>query len=288
MHMVPVDAVDKPPIAAHGLSHVGKVREENQDAIHVCRPDDERSAHFGYLYAIADGMGGYEHGGIASTLALEKLFESFYTGQPTQPIQRLRSGIQNANLGVYQAAQRLQARMGTTLTAVCIMGNRAHIAHIGDSRAYLIRNRQATCLTNDHTMVGDLVRMRLLSPDKVRTHNQRSVLNKSLGMELFVQPDITQVEVRHEDRIILCTDGVWSVVQDDDFARLGAVSPDTDTLSKHLIDLALEKDSDDNISAISLHLQRLSTQPFAGEQRRGLNLGRLFRSRPQQQDLHES
>ena len=144
------------------------------------------------LYALADGMGGYAHGGVASSLALETFIRSS-TARPGPPLKDLRRSMESANLSVYQAAQRLGAgRMGTTLTALHLLGDTLHLAHVGDSRAYLIRAGRAICLTNDHTTVGDLVRMKVISPDKVRTHAQRSILSKAVGLGLFIQPDMTQ------------------------------------------------------------------------------------------------
>src|SRR5262245_31865555 len=220
-----------PKIAAHGRSETGKVREDNQDAIRISDPDDQLTIDHGHMYAIADGMGGYEHGGLASATALQLLWETFYGDSAPAP-RKLRKAVDQANLGIYQAAQRMgSVRMGTTLTAATLIGNQLHIAHIGDSRLYLIRQGGATCLTNDHTTVGELVRMRVLSPDKVRGHSQRSILNKCLGIDLFVQPDITQVPVQEGDVLILCTDGVWSVIQDGEFAMLAADHHDTVALS---------------------------------------------------------
>ena len=159
--------------------------------------------------------------------------------------------------------------MGTTLTAVNIVGNKLHIAHIGDSRAYLIRDRKSKCLTNDHTRVGELVRMKVLSPEKVRTHSQRSMLDKCLGMELFVQPDIFQVPVKSGDIIVLCSDGVWAMIQDDEFAQLITDSNDPENLCRQIVELAMERESDDNLSIIILYLHRLApskvdekTNPF--------------------------
>src|SRR5262249_587496 len=152
---------------------------------------------------------------VASATALNVFFETFYGSDSKKIGQTMRSAIQSANVGVFQQAQKM-GRMGTTLTAVNLAGNKLHIAHIGDSRAYLIRNGKASCLTNDHTMVGELVRMRVLTPDKVRTHAQRSKLEKCLGIELFIQPDITEIALMPNDIIILCTDGVWSVIEDDE------------------------------------------------------------------------
>ena len=247
-------------IKSYSYTHVGKVRDDNQDAVRLCDPVDELTIADGHLYGIADGMGGYAHGGVASSLALETFFETFYAANGVAPSQKLRVGVQNANLSVYQTSQRLKAgRMGTTLTAVNIVGRKLHIAHIGDSRAYLIRDRKSTCLTNDHTQVGELVRMRVLSPEKVRTHSQRSKLEKCLGMELFVQPDIFNVPVKPGDIVVLCSDGVWAMIQDDEFAQLVTDTKDPENLCKHIVELAMERDSDDNLSIIILYLHQLAT-----------------------------
>src|SRR5512143_2958854 len=186
-------------IECSGLSHIGSVREDNQDAI---RLSGETPMADRRLFALADGMGGYSHGGIASQVALETFFETFYGDTAAVVPRRLRRGIDAANLGVYQMAQRLGAvRMGTTLTAVTVVDQQLHVAHVGDSRAYLLRNRRAQCLTNDHTHVCDMVRMKVIPPDKGRTQAQRSILTKGLGLTLFVQPDITQVTLQDGDRL---------------------------------------------------------------------------------------
>ena len=245
-----------PQIEGGGLSVVGPVRQDNQDSIRL--PGDQDNMP-GLLFAIADGMGGYAHGGVASLLALES-FSSTLAAQKDAPIHKaLLRGVETANLHVYQKAQQLQAgRMGTTLTAAYILGNTLHLAHVGDSRAYLIRDGRPVCLTADHTMVGDMVRSKLISHDKVRTHAQRSYLTKSLGTTLFVQPDIIQQKLREGDRLILCSDGVWSVVEDDEFARIASEPTSMDSISRNLIDLALLHKTDDNASVVVFHLHKLS------------------------------
>lgn len=259
--MRPVHRTDL-KLRSSGSTLTGHIREDNQDAIRLCEPEAGSSAAaHGTLYAVADGMGGYAHGGLASTTALEALFTTFYAGNPRRVADKLRSGVQAANLALHREAQRLGVpRIGSTLTALHVSGNRLHLAHVGDSRAYLVRGSGATCLTNDHTPVGDLVRMRVLSPDKVRTHSQRNLINRCLGVDLFVQPDVTQVEARENDVLILCSDGVWSVIQDDEFARLGQAAAGSEALSRTLVDLALERGSDDNVSAIAVHVQHLGHQ----------------------------
>ena len=244
-------------LQAAGASQAGHVREENQDHILISEHDPEGR---GQLCVLADGMGGYAHGGVASRTAVEALLAVFYAGPPHQAAQNLREGIQQANLEVHRAAQRLNAaQMGTTLTALHIGAGSLAIAHVGDSRAYLVRGGQARCLTNDHTVVGDLVRMKVLSPDQVRGHARRSVLSKSLGLSLFVQPDLIQCPLQPDDIVILCSDGVWAFVQDSEFAGLAADVREPEALSRRLIELAMAHDSDDNVSAIAVRIQHPGT-----------------------------
>jgi serine/threonine protein phosphatase PrpC len=259
-----------PGIEYSGLSDVGPVREDNQDAIQL--PNRHMSAERGWLYALADGMGGYAHGRMASTLALQKLFDIYYGERAMPATKALRRGIELANLGVYKEAQRLRAgRMGTTLTAASVIGSTLYLAHVGDSRAYLIRDQRAICLTEDHTTVGDLVRMKVLPPEKVRTHAQRSVLTKGIGLTLFVKPDLTKHTLKEGDRLILCSDGVWSVIEDHEFAQMAAKTNGARELSQGLIDLALDRQTDDNVSAITVHVQSLSPSTAGNEhERKGL------------------
>jgi len=213
-------------------------------------------------------MGGYEYGAVASALALELFFKAFYaTAGREEDI--LRRSVVGANLGVYQEAQRLTTRMGTTLTAVSISHDHLCLAHVGDSRAYLVRRNHVTCLTNDHTAVADLVRMRIISPDKLRTHAQRSVLNRCLGLNMFVQPDISQVKIESGDIVVLCSDGVWSAIQDEEFAQVASQSPAPDTLSRHLVDLALRRQTEDDLSVIAIGIHEMPPKAARDECAKG-------------------
>ena len=268
-----------------GLSHIGIVRADNQDAIRLARDH----APGRRLFAVADGMGGYSHGGVASTTALETFFDTFYSDPHANVARLLKRCVDKANLSVVQAAQQLGVvRMGTTLTAVSLIGHRLHLAHVGDSRAYLIRDRQATVLTHDHTHVGDLVRMKVITPDKLRTHAQRSILTKGLGLGLFVQPDITQQSLRDNDRIILCSDGVWSVIEDDEFAQVAQTAHSAAELSQRLIDLALDRESDDNLSAIAIHVHHLGPALPESNNRRSWSLPNPFHKRTYEHHVNKS
>ena len=112
--------------------------------------------------------------------------------------------------------------MGTTLTAVGIRGRRLWIAHAGDSRAYLVRHGRSRCLTEDHTAVGDLVRMNIISKDKVRTHAHRSILTRAVGLGMFLQPDVLSMRLQAGDRMVLCSDGLWSSIEDEEIGSLAA------------------------------------------------------------------
>jgi protein phosphatase len=263
-----------PEVESSGLSVVGLVREDNQDAIHW--HDTQHTPDSGLLYAIADGMGGYSHGGVASNLALEAMTHALFNGK--LPSQRaLRKGIDNANLGVYNTALKMGvARMGTTLTAAFLLGCTLHLAHVGDSRAYLIRQGRATCLTIDHTTVGEMVRAKLLSANKIRTHANRSILTRAIGIGLFVQPDITQHKLQEGDRIILCSDGIWSVIEDDEFAQISNELP-VEKICKALVDLALQRETDDNASVVVFHVKKL--HPISKENTRLENSGWLYKLR---------
>ena len=234
----------------HALSHIGNVREDNQDALR----SDVTADGLVRCYAVADGMGGYEHGGIASAAALETFMQTVvnWSGglqSAAQIDQAMRRAVQDANVAVYQEALRLHARMGTTLTAICVSGQWVHIAHVGDSRAYTIRDGQANCLTRDHTAVGELVRARVISADKVRGHAQRSVLNRAMGIGLIVQADLNRVPIYTGDVLLLCSDGLWASIEDEQIAALVNSETEAQAIADKLVSTALANGSDDNVSA---------------------------------------
>jgi len=240
-----------------GISDTGTQRGDNQDGFRMA---DASGGHppLRALFAVADGMGGLEHGRFASHVALQVFFESFLRDPRAKAEHALRRSMEEAQFGLQQAMQQLGIpRMGTTLTGAYVDGARVYLAHIGDSRAYLIRGGRAECLTRDHTTVGELVRMRILAPEKIRGHDRRSELTKGLGLGLFPQPDIQGLDVREGDRILLCTDGVWSAVEDEELANLSAARESPREFARTLVDLAMESGSEDNVSAIVIQLNTL-------------------------------
>lgn len=268
-------------VLSSGQSYIGLARDDNQDSFHICEPDDECvCASYGRLYTVADGMGGALYGDIASSQAIKTFVETFYTGRRSQPAQNLRRAVQAANLAVCQLGHLMggPASMGTTFSAANLINNQLYIAHVGDSRIYLVRDGKATCLTRDHTRVGDLVAMRVLSPDQVRTHEHRSQLHRALGAQLFVQPDIDCVALQPDDTIILCSDGIWSVIEDEEFAFLAADLDNPTHLGQVLLDSALKRHSDDNLCLITVRVHQLTSGAHAPAPQRTWHIKRLFRS----------
>jgi PPM family protein phosphatase len=243
------------------ISEAGPVRDENQDDARI--PSADQISSPGFLCALADGMGGYEHGGLAGKLATEAMFESFYAphGAARSPQRAMEEGMNSANLRVLQAAQRLGAvRMGTTLTAAGICGRKLWIAHAGDSRAYLIRSGRLRCLTEDHTVVGDLVRMKVVPAEKVRTHAQRSILTRAVGLGMFLQPDVISMGLQEGDRLVLCSDGLWSAIEDAEIGSITAHAANSQEVNRKLVDLALQRETDDNVSVVSVFIHSLESE----------------------------
>lgn len=247
--------MDFPVLNSAAVSETGPVRAENQDAVGL--PDPALSPERGYLFVVADGMGGYANGALASVKAVETLAAAVYEriGAPGQAA--LRQGVERANLAIYRAAQQLEARMGTTLTAALVVGRTLHLAHVGDSRAYLVRGPKAQLLTSDHTQVGELVRARVIAPGLARTHPQRSILTRALGLGLFVQPELSRVELQPHDRLLLCSDGLWSALEDEELGRLVSAAHSPAEASRQLVELALQRGTDDNLTALSIFVEQL-------------------------------
>jgi len=243
-------------VDAWAISDMGRVREDNQDSVRSGESTDGQVQ----IFAVADGMGGYEFGGVASVRALEVFFDAVSRWTNGWQVNKLESilkrSVQDANLAVYQEATRRNARMGTTLTAACLIGNRLAIAHVGDSRAYLIRDGAATVLTRDHTAVGELVRARVISPEKARTHAQRSVLNRCLGVALIIQVDVYHATLQEGDVLILCSDGLWASLSDAEIATMAA-EPAPNAIADRLVLAALDAGSDDNVSALAVCIREV-------------------------------
>ena len=222
-----------------GLSDAGRRRRRNEDAW-VCHPP---------LFAVADGMGGARGGEIASRVAATALGEDV-DGNGEARVVAL---IQEANRQVYERAREDSdaSGMGTTITVALFENGIVSIGHVGDSRAYLIRDRKVDQLTEDHSLVAELVRTGRLSPEEAESHPQRSVITRALGTDPDVDVDVFSVEAKPGDVFLICSDGLTSMV--DDEVILDTVEgrrDDLDAVAKELVAAANRSGGEDNITVV--------------------------------------
>jgi len=227
-------------------TETGRVRQQNEDNFCIC-PDIG-------LFALADGMGGHQAGEIASRLATQKLADFIQTHLELYSDQEtlLTSGIQEINHQIYLISQQNKRYrgMGTTLTAALIQNNHLYLAHIGDSRLYLIRREYIKQLTEDHTVVQNLVTGGTISADQARTHPKRHILTRALGVDLNVEADISKITLRTQDKILLCTDGLTNHVTLEEIHHLVSNATEVKQAVHSLTKMALERGGADNITVI--------------------------------------
>lgn len=224
-------------------THVGCVRDHNEDSLLVSAP----------LFAVADGMGGHEGGEIASEIAVQILRRQ---APRTPDAQALGTAIEAANYEIIKAAQDGRGRegMGTTMTAAILKDTRLIIGQVGDSRAYLFSNGTLHQLTRDHSLMADMIDAGQITPEEARVHPNRSVITRALGSSLYTQPDLYELNVQDKDRLLLCSDGLSSVVEESAITRILARCDDPQACADQLIQAALDAGGPDNITAIVIDI----------------------------------
>lgn len=230
---------------------VGCVRTSNEDAVAFVIPSqDDPSAERGCLGLVADGMGGHAAGEVASALAVEVVRQAFFSLQGPVP-QSLMRAFQTANRAIFEHARSHPEcqGMGTTCTALVIHDGQLWLAHVGDSRAYLLRRGKLAQLTEDHTLHAQMIREGMMNEDEARTAEGGNVILKALGTALDIAPDVWEKGLRllEDDTLLLCSDGLWNLVDDARIAE-GLASRDPHEACQRLIDAALEAGGYDNIS----------------------------------------
>src|SRR6476620_3817586 len=236
------------------LSDVGKVRDHNEDFCgHAAPPATDNGRSQGWMFALADGVGGQDRGEVASRLAVETLqsgFRDFRSNEaPSACLQRL---VQNANLKIHETAAatgRGGSNMCTTVVACLLRYDRVAVAHVGDSRCYLIRRGQTQRLTQDHSLVGEQVRMGLLSEEEAANSDRKNILSRSLGANMFVNVELNEHQVLPGDVLLLSSDGLHGSLVPSEIAVIAGQSGNLFEAARKLVALALEKDGSDNTTA---------------------------------------
>jgi serine/threonine protein phosphatase PrpC len=241
-------------LLAGAATDTGRVRDHNEDVFSLSEPDSERAISHGFLIAVADGMGGHERGEVASQLAIETLFSSFYAAGngegATDTVVMLQQAFKNANSRIMEEAINGESggSMGTTMVAAAVVGDNLTIANVGDSRAYLVRAEQATQITRDHSLVAEQVAGGVMTEEEAKLSNYRNIITRALGHRPKVEVDVFEIRLLPEDRVVLVSDGVHGSVEPTDVATL-VLQKSPQEASQALIDLALEQGSTDNVTA---------------------------------------
>lgn len=224
-------------------THVGCIRDHNEDNLLVSSP----------LFAVADGMGGHEGGEIASEIAVQILRKQ---APRTPDSQALGAAIEAANYEIIKAAQDGRGRegMGTTMTAAIIKDTRLIIGQVGDSRAYLLSQGTLHQLTRDHSLMADMIDSGQITPEEARVHPNRSVITRALGSSLYTQPDLYELNVQDNDRLLLCSDGLSGVVDKAVMERILSRYDDPQICADQLIQAAIDAGGPDNITAIVIDI----------------------------------
>jgi PPM family protein phosphatase len=256
------------------LSDLGRVRQGNEDYLgYVAADRPEKGRSHGFLFVLADGVGGHDLGEVASKTAVESVLEGFRkSGTGDLHPALLTSLVRTANMRVLEAghsANSAGSHMATTIVACALRHDRATVAHVGDSRCYLIRRGQATLLTRDHTLASEHVRLGLISAAEAGTAETRHLLSRSLGSGLAVSVDVAEHQVLVGDILILCSDGLHGSVPGSEMAAIASNGGDLSKAAQRLVDIANQRDGSDNISLQIIRVR--------GVERVGMYRGRPYR-----------
>ncbi|HKH97566.1 MAG TPA: Stp1/IreP family PP2C-type Ser/Thr phosphatase [Candidatus Sulfotelmatobacter sp.] len=253
-----VDLKPSPGIAVASLTDVGRQRSNNEDSSLYWEPTSAKEfGRKGRLAVVADGMGGYEGGQEASRLAVEtvqQVYDSVLDEDP-QDALILALGEAHRKIQLYGEEHPELQGMGTTCTALSIVGRELCFAHVGDSRLYLAREGKILRLTRDHSYVGRLVESGIVRSEDAESHPQRHILTAALGSGRDVVPDIPDrpVPLRDNDTLLLCTDGLWSLVGEQELLRTVQANAPAECC-RTLVNMALERGGPDNITVLILRI----------------------------------
>lgn len=246
-------------LTAGGKTDQGLVRENNEDSFYL----DEKLG----LLVVADGMGGHASGETASKLAVGVLCDYFQENRPvisdynssySETTNKLNASINLANQAVLEAAQSSSELngMGTTIAAVLLEGNQLSIAHIGDSRVYLVRSGHIEQLTDDHSIVQEQVRRELITKEEAAQSQMKNILTRALGIHEETKADLGELTVFHGDILLLCSDGLYNMVSDERMLAIIACAGNADAACDDLINAANENGGKDNISVVLGYIKK--------------------------------
>jgi serine/threonine protein phosphatase PrpC len=244
------------------LTETGKVRDNNEDSLHAD----------GRVFIVADGMGGHRAGEVASAAAIEEFLRFEEENRGLNPLERIKRGILSANRELFRMARSdpgLEG-MGTTFTCV-LLEKELFLGHVGDSRAYLMREGSLRPMTRDHSLVEQMVDKGYISRFEARTHPQRNIILRALGVNEKLEVDLENMAVIPRDRILLCSDGLTGFVEDRDLEAIISECEDPEICCRVMVDTANERGGADNITVIVIDFEDYGSGggPREGGKRKG-------------------
>jgi PPM family protein phosphatase len=238
------------------LTDPGVVRQRNEDSVLVEPADSSNAQAHGWLGIVADGLGGHKRGDVASALAVQSTRDVFYAlgRRAMDTRQRLQLAVQNANEVIRRKGEEGAefADTASTITAAAIIGSKLTVAQVGDSRGYLIRNSRLRQITHDHSLVDELVRKGEITPEQAQNHPNRNVITRALGTRPTVDVDLFEETLVNDDVVVLCSDGLYRVVNESEIAR--ALVADPQPAAESLVALANQRGAPDNVTVVIVRI----------------------------------
>ncbi|NLO86835.1 MAG: Stp1/IreP family PP2C-type Ser/Thr phosphatase [Clostridiales bacterium] len=230
-------------------THQGLVRASNQDSLLVAE----------HIYGVADGMGGHNGGETASRVTAQVVKNLLQGKTPEE--HTLRIGVEAANRRVFDMAKHDSSLngMGTTLTLLWEDGSKIFIAHVGDSRAYRLRNEKLEQITEDHSIVAELMRKNIITAEMAKNHPYRNVITRAVGIDPIVEADILSIDKQLDDLWLICSDGLYNMVDDDEIAE-ALTANNEEKAAEKLLELALAKGGTDNITFLLCRVVEVSVE----------------------------
>ena len=231
------------------MTDVGRVRKVNQDYVYA---SDTPVGNLPNLYIVADGMGGHKAGDLASSYAVQTIVEAISRSVETRPALILQKAIRYANYRLYEKSEEREEYhgMGTTLVVLTVYKDEALAANIGDSRLYEISQKQIRQISEDHSLVAELVRKGELSATEARRHPDKNIITRAIGGYDTVEAEMFSVDLKPNDCILMCTDGLSNMVEDADILKIVKSAPDIETAAKNLVAAANANGGKDNITVM--------------------------------------
>jgi protein phosphatase len=236
-------------VLCRAVTHRGLVRLRNEDSFCVLSKDDQ------HLFSVADGLGGHRGGSIASKMAVDTIQSEFEKWNGKHGDRFVTRAIQSANQAVFSTAQDHPElfSMQTTATVIVLENNSLWVGHVGDCRLYRVRDGHVSVLTKDHSQAAELLRMHLISAEASQQHPGRHQLTRSVGSSPFLRVDLVKEKTKPRDSYLLCSDGLWSEVADNDVKK-ALSEKDIDNSLEELVGKVLKAGAPDNITGILFHI----------------------------------